>query len=121
MPRILNVALIGNPVLRERASIVADVSDPSLQVLIDDLFATMLEVDSVGLAAPQVYQSLRVFVMQSRKGELFPNAPYIGSSAKFVGELWLREFPKRMKQRDLQQFEAAVTVGFSHAQIDPEV
>jgi hypothetical protein len=26
-----------------------------------------------------------------------------------------------MKQRDLQQFEAAVTVGFSHAQIDPEV
>ena len=45
----------------------------------------------------------------------------IGSSAKFVGEFRLREFSKRMKQRDLQQFKTAIAVGFSHAQIDPEV
>lgn len=77
MSSILKIALIGNPILRERASIIDDVSAPRLQLLIDDLFATMSKVDSVGLAAPQVYQSLRVFVMQSRKGELFPNAPDI--------------------------------------------
>jgi len=38
-----------------------------------------------------------------------------GSSAKFVGEFRLREFSKRMKQRDLQQFKTAIAVGFSHA------
>lgn len=77
MSRILQVALIGNPVLREHASEVSDPTDPQIQILIDDLFATMSEVNAVGLAAPQVHQSLRVFVMQSRKGELFPNAPDI--------------------------------------------
>lgn len=77
MSRILQVALIGNQILRERASEVSDLADPQIQILIDDLFATMSEVSAVGLAAPQVYQSVRVFVMRSRKGPLFPNAPDI--------------------------------------------
>lgn len=75
MSRILQVALLGNPVLRECADTVSDLSDRSIQVLIDDLFATMSEVSAVGLAAPQVYVSVRIFVMRSRKGPLFPNAP----------------------------------------------
>ncbi|TAG11140.1 MAG: peptide deformylase [Verrucomicrobia bacterium] len=75
MSRILQVALIGNPILRERAPEVPNPEDPRIQILINDLLATMGGVNGVGLAAPQVNESVRLFVMQSRKGELFPNAP----------------------------------------------
>ncbi len=44
-----------------------------------------------------------------------------GSSKKSVGELGFRKIPKCVKQRDLQQVEAAIAVCFSHAQIYPQV
>lgn len=75
MLRLLQIALLGNPVLHTRASEVADPKRGEIQSLIDDMTATMIEADAVGLAAPQVYRSLRVFVMRSRKGIRFPNAP----------------------------------------------
>jgi peptide deformylase len=37
----------------------------------------MQDADYVGLAAPQVYRSVRVFVMCSRKGARYPNASEI--------------------------------------------
>jgi peptide deformylase len=38
--------------------------DPSLQKLVDDMFETMHEANGVGLAAPQIAQSIRVFVAE---------------------------------------------------------
>jgi peptide deformylase len=77
MPRLLQIALLGNPVLHTRAAEVNNPMDSDIQALIDDLFATMTDSDAVGLAAPQVYRSVRLFVMSSRKGVRFPNAPEI--------------------------------------------
>lgn len=61
---ILKVARMGHPVLRVRAKSLdhVDIKSPRIQQLIDDLFETMLEYQGVGLAAPQVHESLRVFV-----------------------------------------------------------
>jgi peptide deformylase len=61
---ILKVARMGHPVLRARAKPLepADIKSPRVQQLIDDLFETMLEYQGVGLAAPQVHESLRLFV-----------------------------------------------------------
>ena len=61
---ILKVARMGHPVLRARASAIdpADIRSPGIQRLIDDMFDTMKEYGGVGLAAPQVHESLRVFV-----------------------------------------------------------
>ncbi len=61
---ILKVAHMGHPVLRARARAIdpADIRSPRIQQLIDDLFETMHEYQGVGLAAPQVHESLRVFV-----------------------------------------------------------
>ena len=73
--RILQIALLGNPVLRTRADEVHDFEDSAFQELLDDMLATLLDSDGVGLAAPQVYQPIRAFVMRSRKGLRFPNAP----------------------------------------------
>ena len=61
---ILKVARMGHPVLRARARAIdpGDIKSPRLQQLIDDMFETMREYQGVGLAAPQVHESVRLFV-----------------------------------------------------------
>jgi peptide deformylase len=61
---ILKVARMGHPVLRARARAIepAEIGTPQIQQLIDDMFETMREYQGVGLAAPQVHHSLRLFV-----------------------------------------------------------
>ena len=55
---------MGHPVLRARAKPVdpADIKSAPVQQLIDDMLETMREYQGVGLAAPQVHESLRLFV-----------------------------------------------------------
>ena len=61
---ILKVARMGHPVLRAKARPIApaDLKHPALQNLIDDMLNTMAEYHGVGLAAPQIHESLRIFV-----------------------------------------------------------
>src|SRR5260221_2162144 len=61
---ILKVARMGHPVLRARAKPLdpGDIKSPRVQQLIDDMFETMQEYQGVRLAAPQVHESLRLFV-----------------------------------------------------------
>src|SRR5687768_7431772 len=61
---ILKVARMGHPVLRTPARAIdpADIKSPRIQQLIDDMFETMTEYQGVGLAAPQIHESLRLFV-----------------------------------------------------------
>jgi peptide deformylase len=61
---ILKVARMGNPVLRTPARAIdpGEVKSPRIQRLIDDMFETMTEYQGVGLAAPQIHESLRLFV-----------------------------------------------------------
>jgi peptide deformylase len=61
---ILKVARMGHPVLRERARPLdkSDLRNPLVQKLADDMVETMREYHGVGLAAPQVHESVRLFV-----------------------------------------------------------
>jgi peptide deformylase len=61
---ILKVARMGHPVLRQRGRPLesSDLKSPRVQKLIDDMIDTMREYNGVGLAAPQVHESLRLFV-----------------------------------------------------------
>jgi peptide deformylase len=61
---ILKVSRMGHPVLRTKAAPVnpSEILRPSFQALVDDMFETMREYQGVGLAGPQVHQSLRLFV-----------------------------------------------------------
>lgn len=56
------IALLGQPVLLEAAAAVDDVADPMVQTLIDDMLDTMRAADGIGLAAPQIHESLRIIV-----------------------------------------------------------
>ena len=55
---------MGHPVLRQRGQALEkrDIRDPLFQKLIDDMIETMHEYNGVGLAGPQVHESVRMFV-----------------------------------------------------------
>jgi peptide deformylase len=61
---ILKVARLGHPVLRTKAAAVEprDITSLPIQKLIDDMIATMQEYHGIGLAGPQVHESVRVFI-----------------------------------------------------------
>lgn len=61
---VLPIVLYNDPVLRTKAAEIKENSD-SLQALIDDMFDTMYEANGVGLAAPQIGESLRLFVIDA--------------------------------------------------------
>jgi peptide deformylase len=64
---------MGDPVLREKAAPVAELSDEVRQ-LITDMFDTMYAEEGVGLAAPQVGESQRVIVVDPREDDVQPFA-----------------------------------------------
>lgn len=61
---ILKVARMGHPVLRQRAEPLEprEIGTPRIQRLIDDMFETMNDSRGIGLAGPQVHESVRLFV-----------------------------------------------------------
>nr|WP_277875952.1 peptide deformylase [Acetobacter fallax] len=59
---MLKIARMGHPVLLVKAEQVEDIGDPMIQSLIDDMIETMSDAGGVGLAAPQVHVSKRIFV-----------------------------------------------------------
>ena len=56
------LALLGHPVLLTPAEPIADLADPGVQAMIDDMLATMVDADGIGLAAPQIHESVRLIV-----------------------------------------------------------
>ncbi len=60
---LLKIARLGHPVLRHPASPVADAMAPGIQKLANDMVETLIDARGVGLAAPQVHESLRVIVV----------------------------------------------------------
>ncbi len=89
MTQVLPVIQLGNPILRQKASVVEDVQDRHLQKLIGNLIATAANTNGVGIAAPQVAESYRLFVVASRPNPRYPNAPAMEPTAminpKIVG------------------------------------
>jgi len=71
----LDIAQLGNPVLREIAQPVHNTQEPELQRFLDQLLATMVQGNGVGIAAPQVGRSLRVLIVASRPNLRYPHAP----------------------------------------------
>jgi len=61
---ILKVARLGHPVLRAKARPLdkAEIRGAVVQKLIEDMMETMHEYHGVGLAAPQIHESVRLFV-----------------------------------------------------------
>ncbi len=61
---ILKIARMGNPVLLRRCDPVSDPGAPEIRRLVADMMRTMEDAPGVGLAGPQVYVPLRLFVLR---------------------------------------------------------
>jgi peptide deformylase len=62
---MIPVVAIGHPVLRKKAAEISP-DYPGLQELIEQMFETMYASKGVGLAAPQVNRSIRLFIVDAR-------------------------------------------------------
>jgi peptide deformylase len=60
---IYPIVAYGNPILKREADEIAEGTD--LNALIQDMYATMDFANGVGLAAPQINQGIRLFVIDS--------------------------------------------------------
>jgi peptide deformylase len=61
---ILPIVLYGSPILRKKSEEITK-DYPQLSTFISDMFETMYKSDGIGLAAPQVNKSIRVFIVDT--------------------------------------------------------
>ena len=61
---ILPIVAYGDPVLKRKAKDIPE-DYPNLQELIDNMFETMYNANGVGLAAPQIGKSIRLFIVDA--------------------------------------------------------
>lgn len=87
MARLLQIAQLGHSVLRQTAAPVADPGSPAVEALIADMMATVGDASGVGIAAPQVYESSRIFIMASRPNARYPHAPEMPATALINPEI----------------------------------
>ena len=78
---ILDIAELGNPILRCQAQSIDQVREPKILQLIDDLITTAESLNGVGIAAPQVSESYRLFIVASRPSIRYPQAPKMNPTA----------------------------------------
>ncbi|MBI04584.1 MAG: peptide deformylase [Pelagibacteraceae bacterium] len=62
---ILKIAKIGHPVLLKKTNEIKQLKSEKLKRIIFDMSETMIDADGIGLAAPQVYLSLKMFIFRN--------------------------------------------------------
>jgi len=87
MPILRQIAQLGQPVLRKVAEKIADPRDPVVQALIEDMLVTVMEADGMGIAAPQLFEPLALFIVASRPNPRYPHAPEMKPTAMINPEL----------------------------------
>ncbi|UBM61510.1 peptide deformylase [Candidatus Sulfidibacterium hydrothermale] len=71
---MLPITAYGHPVLKKKGEEI-DKNYPELDKLIEDMFETMYESNGVGLAAPQINRSIRLFIVDASPfAEEYPEA-----------------------------------------------
>lgn len=79
MNRILEIAQLGNPILYKSAKEIKNINEEL--DFINDMKTTVEEANGVGIAAPQVYESKRIFIIASKPNIRYPNAPEMKPTA----------------------------------------
>jgi len=80
---LLKVKLYGSHVLRQTAEEVQAIDDRVRQ-LVDNMFDTMYAEDGVGLAAPQVGISKRIFIIDVSEVDGEPKSPMVFINPKII-------------------------------------
>jgi peptide deformylase len=69
------LAQLGEPVLRQKARELSleELRSPAIESLIEDMIETMRDADGAGIAAPQVYASVQLAVIEVRENPRYPS------------------------------------------------
>jgi peptide deformylase len=117
MAYIREILTEGHPTLRKVAKKVdpTEIAEPMFQQLLDDMFATMYEAPGIGLAAPQIAVSKRIFVVDLQDEEE-GHGPLVVINPKFTvteGEIESLEGCLSVpgKVGDVTRFERVVCTG----------
>ena len=62
---ILKIAKLGHPVLLKKTNEISNLNDINLKKIIYDMSETMIDANGIGLAAPQVHLSHRLFIYRN--------------------------------------------------------
>ena len=120
---ILPIVPFGSDVLRKEC-VKIDKSYENLESLLDNMFETMYAASGVGLAAPQINKSLRLFIIDTEPFEDEENADHVGIKKVFInpkillksGDIWsfnegclsipdVREDVKRVSEVTLEYYD----------------
>lgn len=71
--KILTIAQMGHPILKEVSQTVPNPLDPAVQSLIKDMEATVAHMNCSGLAAPQVFALIKVVIFRVMKTTTNPS------------------------------------------------
>ena len=82
---ILPIIINPNDILRQKAKEVVDVKSKKTQQLIYNMAETMKKEDGIGLAAPQINESLRIVVVNAT------NKPLVLINPKITKKSWKKE------------------------------
>jgi len=74
MAVIRQIAQLGHPILRTPAEAARFPLSAELRRLVDDMLETLRDADGVGIAAPQVYQPIQIFIVAPRPNPRYPEA-----------------------------------------------
>jgi peptide deformylase len=69
------IALLGEPVLRKTADFITPQMADLAEQTAKDLLVSLEGSNGVGLAAPQIFESLRMMVVASKPTKRYPTAP----------------------------------------------
>ena len=82
-----SILIYPDPVLRAKAKSISKVT-PSIRDLVAEMFDLMREEEGAGLAAPQVGESLRLFITEARPDDGIPERVFINPVlSKMDGDL----------------------------------
>ncbi|MFO5492978.1 MAG: peptide deformylase [Cuspidothrix sp.] len=81
MNELAPIIKLGNRILRQKAVQVENIQVEKIQNLINELIASVAQANGVGIAAPQIAASYRLFIVASRPNARYPYAPEMPPTA----------------------------------------
>ncbi len=73
--KVAEIEQLGSAVLRLQAEEVEQIHSSRIQAVIEQMHLTLSSTQGVGLAAPQIAQSLRIVLIASKPSVRYPSAP----------------------------------------------
>lgn len=109
---IRKVARLGHPVLRQKTQAVplTDIGKPYLTNLLQDMLETMHEYGGIGLAAPQVHESLQVAIMNLSPEEDSEGLESSSEEKKISITVFINPTITVLDQREKEYWEGCLSI-----------